>query len=230
MSDRARECNCSAGTNPIYTHYFTCPMAGAAPSLDTAQQDQPKEGDIATLEDNFGYEDIVPNRCAKCGEICGLKHVCASPNADAARIGEIRIWFERLPHSPWNQEDYFRFKTAALANIPYLLAEMERREKQWCEWGIVEVAARNPQVAEFCAHWEKRTELAETTASNGLDEIRRLVAETERLRSLNAELVKSHNTLLIDGERLRGERDALQKQLVDMEVAFEKDLYNLRTK
>lgn len=46
----------------------------------------------------------------------------------------------------------------------YAAAETEslRREMaQWKTWGVVEIAVRNPQVAEYCAHWEKRVEAAE---------------------------------------------------------------------
>ncbi len=32
---------------------------------------------------------------------------------------------------------------------------------EWTSWGIVEIAARNPNVASYCGHWESRTVEAE---------------------------------------------------------------------
>ena len=34
-------------------------------------------------------------------------------------------------------------------------------DKQWRQWGVVEVAIRNDDVAEYMAHWEHRAERAE---------------------------------------------------------------------
>jgi hypothetical protein len=35
------------------------------------------------------------------------------------------------------------------------------RDAEWKSWGVVEVAVRNPQVAEYCKHWEGRCTKAE---------------------------------------------------------------------
>jgi hypothetical protein len=35
------------------------------------------------------------------------------------------------------------------------------RDAEWKSWGVVEVAVRNPQVAEYCKHWEDRCAKAE---------------------------------------------------------------------
>lgn len=172
MSDRAREL-CGEWFNAVVPmrcvnpkghppggHHFESVETGAAPSLGTGQRDQPKQGDIATPEDNFGYEDVVPNRCDKCGEICGLKHVCDSPKADAARIGEI---------------------------------------------GDAELNAVEDGCPADSQLWQLARQLRERTAE-------RNSAEADR------------KYLLAEVERLRGERDSLQKQLVDMESAFFKEM------
>jgi hypothetical protein len=45
-------------------------------------------------------------------------------------------------------------------DIKALKAEL----KNWETWGIVEIATRNPNVAEYCKHWEERATKAEATA------------------------------------------------------------------
>jgi hypothetical protein len=44
------------------------------------------------------------------------------------------------------------------------IAELEHELDNWRTWGVVEVAVRNPQVAEYCEHWEGRVESAESHA------------------------------------------------------------------
>lgn len=117
--------------------------AGAAPSLDTS--------------DKCAHREYFYN-C----DIC--EGVPFSPKADAARIREIRLRaageVASLDYERWYGED-----------IPYLLAEVERREKQWRSWGVVEVATRNQSVADHCKHWEERTEKAESELANAQREI-----------------------------------------------------------
>ena len=48
-------------------------------------------------------------------------------------------------------EAYARSRTAAL----------EKQLAQWESWGIVEIASRNPSIADYCKHWEGRAEKAE---------------------------------------------------------------------
>ncbi len=43
----------------------------------------------------------------------------------------------------------------------YALAARAERDKQWRDWGVIEVAIRSPAVAEYMKHWEGRTETAE---------------------------------------------------------------------
>lgn len=38
---------------------------------------------------------------------------------------------------------------------------LSSRDKEWSGWGIVEVAVRNPSVAEYMKHWEDRVKVAE---------------------------------------------------------------------
>ena len=40
-------------------------------------------------------------------------------------------------------------------------ADAEAQVRQWQTWGIVEIAVRNPSVAEYMAHWEGRAFKAE---------------------------------------------------------------------
>jgi hypothetical protein len=65
-----------------------------------------------------------------------------------------------------------------LPGITALKTEVERLTKElerWQNWGIVEIAVRNPQVAEYCKHWEGRAEAAEAA----LEQSR---AQNDRLR------------------------------------------------
>lgn len=48
------------------------------------------------------------------------------------------------------------------------------RDKQWSEWGIIEVAIRNPSVAAYCKHWEGRTEKAESECARLLKALRQI--------------------------------------------------------
>lgn len=41
------------------------------------------------------------------------------------------------------------------------LVEAEKELSNWATWGIVEIAVRNPSVADYCKHWEERAEKAE---------------------------------------------------------------------
>lgn len=165
---------------------------GADPSLDTDHSNLPPKQMTA----RNGV--VVP----------ALETLSATPEADAARIGEIRKRVEKATKGPWKyiydqegssmgwicepleghpgyfsndlfkvsgdsgqQECNAEFAAHAREDIPYLLAEVERREKQWRSWGVVEVAVRNQSVADYCKHWEERTEKAETELANAQREI-----------------------------------------------------------
>jgi hypothetical protein len=73
---------------------------------------------------------------------------------------------------------------AAFTLAAYSASESERADRQWREWGVVEVAVRNPQVADYCQHWEGRTEAAEKRA----DEAERQLAEALKF----AEQIEMH--------------------------------------
>ena len=85
---------------------------------------------------------------------------------DQKRIAEIeervKDFEEALPNS---MREYINDISYLLGTITELRAEVE----QWRNWGIVEVAVRNPQVADYMDHWEGRATKAE--------------AEVERLRA-----------------------------------------------
>lgn len=75
-------------------------------------------------------------------------------------------------------------KRKASELFPITIEELEAYgRKPWESWGIVEIAVRNPEVAEYCQHWEKRTESAE-----------------QRLSQIN----KIANALLTEGYKLGG--------------------------
>lgn len=63
-------------------------------------------------------------------------------------------WCATLPEGHRARLELTRLRTA--------LAEVERENAQWRTWGIVEVAIRNPSVADYMNHWEARAEKAET--------------------------------------------------------------------
>jgi hypothetical protein len=59
-------------------------------------------------------------------------------------------------------------------------ASLSAELAQWKTWGVVEVAVRNPSVAEYMKHWEERTEKAESalaTARQALEQAQPILAE-----------------------------------------------------
>lgn len=69
------------------------------------------------------------------------------------------------------------------ANYPDRGAKQDDRERgpdDWRNWGVIEVAIRNPSVAEYMRHWEGRAISAEAerdTAIRERDELREAVGE-----------------------------------------------------
>ena len=50
---------------------------------------------------------------------------------------------------------------ATIYSLEERIKELEREIEQWKTWGIVEIAVRNPNVASYVEHWEKRAIKAE---------------------------------------------------------------------
>ena len=46
---------------------------------------------------------------------------------------------------------------------------------QWRTWGIIEIAVRNPNVAEYMNHWERRATEAEAKIESLASEVRKLM-------------------------------------------------------
>lgn len=97
---------------------------------------------------------------------CDLPNVhCAYPKClPAAPVVE--------PPAPADAEliaraiSYLRYSGMALAadrlaSLAEELARVKADLDQWPKWGVIEVAIRNPSVAEFMRHWEGRAESAE---------------------------------------------------------------------
>lgn len=63
---------------------------------------------------------------------------------------------------------------AHIASLETALTESRAENEQWRTWGVIEIAIRNPSVAEYVEHWEGRTEKAEA-------ECERLRRDAERL-------------------------------------------------
>jgi len=63
--------------------------------------------------------------------------------------------------------------------------QLEQELAQWRTWGVVEIAVRNANVAEYCEHWKGRALKAE----RDLDESRQQIADlTEAPRPMLPEV------------------------------------------
>lgn len=71
--------------------------------------------------------------------------------------------------------------------------------KQWAQWGIIEVAIRNPSVADYMKHWEGRAEKAElqrdTIKQAWIKECERSIAAEKSLAALQARIEKAEQEL-----------------------------------
>ncbi len=83
------------------------------------------------------------------------------------------------------------------------LAARAERDKQWSEWGVIEVAVRNHSVAEYMRHWEGRAEAAEA-----------------RVKKLEPVASESADWMLAAKEA-QAERDALQARVKDFQEALD---------
>lgn len=68
-----------------------------------------------------------------------------------------------VPLASATPADVGELDPSACANAEPLsrLEQLERENADFRTWGIIEVAIRNPNVAEYMAHWEARTQKAE---------------------------------------------------------------------
>lgn len=123
---------------------------------------------------------------------------------------------------------------SACANAEPLsrLEQLERENANFRTWGIIEVAIRNPNVAEYMAHWEARTQKAEAENEALRTKLETVEAETrERIAAAldeevdlipcaedamvtrsNARLVRA-NFSYEDAERLEVEEDQAIRNL-----------------
>ena len=107
---------------------------------------------------------------------------------------------ERLGGKQWKHN--VDCAVAARNLLPALLlkvARITRELAQWTKWGVVEVAIRNPQVAEYCEHWENRVEVAESRVSD---------------------LTKEKDSALQERDRYKQERDAAMKSSDENQAKF----------
>jgi hypothetical protein len=76
--------------------------------------------------------------------------------------------------------------TSACANAEPLsrLEQLERENADFRTWGIIEVAVRNPNVAEYMQHWEGRALRAEAALSDRAAQAERMARLEEALRSV----------------------------------------------
>lgn len=203
MSDRALEqIGCQVCRQPLHWNgqqwlhadgtgtYPHC--ASAAPSLDTGQ-DSLRPSSFAEMEVRatvaLDSGDGSTRRACNnenCSKDYGHSEPCDSPQADAARIGEIGAREEKATKGPW-LPDIFGLKI--FSEVPDSMISGS---------GTIFIATMN---------------------GSGLD---RDQCESNVLFAAHAR--EDIPYLLAEVERLRGERDALQKQLVDMESAFFKEM------
>lgn len=99
---------------------------------------------------------------------------------------------------------------SACANADPLsrLEQLERENADFRTWGIIEIATRNPNVAEYMAHWEARAESAEAK----LAEARKVIEDTRTIVCDGA--AEGFNPLVGDwAERLYVNNGALSRVL-----------------
>jgi len=53
------------------------------------------------------------------------------------------------------------FGQCGIADLLARVEALEAENEQWRSWGVIEIAVRNPNVASYMDHWEKRAEAAE---------------------------------------------------------------------
>lgn len=67
-----------------------------------------------------------------------------------------------IKHGPCCRDPWCEGECTCEICAPELaILELEIENEQWRTWGIVEIAVRNPNVAEYMSHWEERANKAE---------------------------------------------------------------------
>lgn len=77
------------------------------------------------------------------------------------------------------------FSACANAEPVSRLEQLERENADFRTWGIIEIATRNPNVAEYMTHWEARAEKAEAENEALRARLQTVEAETRELRARN---------------------------------------------
>lgn len=75
------------------------------------------------------------------------------------------------PHLYWKEKSDSLARE--LSQARECVTQLEGEIAQWKTWGVVEIAVRNPNVASYMEHWEKRAEAAESSLKNLLAIIHR---------------------------------------------------------
>lgn len=211
----------------------TSATISAAPSLDTAQDETGWlmengeviskyigviDGALRWTDDNLKALRLA--RRADAEALCEIvddcwqivEHMWCGPRlldktsglADAGRIGEleqaVKSLLEWVPKCSVGSSGYQRVERVKVA-LPLALAELERRER------MIRVCENAFKLQDAFTVEGRGGEL------NGLQ-----IAKAWLALEMRAEKAEKET------ERLRGERDALQKQLVDMESAFFKEM------
>jgi hypothetical protein len=108
-----------------------------------------------------------------------LRHCYATAPVQLEAAGTIEYLRAEVERLRAERDDFYmdyRMKcdreTKALEVV---IAGLKAETEQWTTWGVIEVAIRNPAVAEYMQHWEGRAEKAEA-------EVEALRADAERWR------------------------------------------------
>jgi hypothetical protein len=84
---------------------------------------------------------------------------------DNAGAGELRALFDAIPPAPVGRKVVAfvprEQAASALSSLSLRVEELEAEVHNFRTWGIIEVAIRNPSVADYMRHWERRAENAE---------------------------------------------------------------------
>lgn len=90
------------------------------------------------------------------------------------------------------------FSACANAEPVSRLEQLERENADFRTWGIIEIATRNPNVAEYMTYWEARAEKAE--AEN--EALRARLETVEADRAAQAERMAKHSAATLNTETL----------------------------
>lgn len=137
-----------------------------------------------------------------------LKNAPPEPREPAAREAVEQFW------EKWEDCDSINFKEVAVKFALAYSAELRAAHQReivefgnaingkWMAWGVVEVAIRNPQVADYCKHWEERAEAAE--------------ARVKELETADIQRAKDITRLTIERDLALSERDEFSRMISDL--------------